>query len=706
MKFLKTILIALLVCSALPAWAATRYVRTADGGTGYDASANPTGQCNGTANVAYPGSGTNQNCAWKNAQWALSLNSSSYPQKISGGDTLIITGDNYVGYLADGSVFQGTSSSYPWDSYFKPVPSGTDSSHKTKIYGANYASCSGRSDTTKLIGKERVQMVLNLEGSDNVELKCLTITDGLDCGEFHGNPARACQRDTYPYGNWGKIGISAVDSENVNLNYVYVEGMAYVGVYAGRLQDWVWDMGDISGNPSAGWDNDRGDPDNWANGGTMTFKGSPTEKFKIQWNGCNNQDPTSPPALSGSCYGQSQSGYGDGFAASDITGALSGADYVFDHVDFSNNVSDGLDLLYKRSKNVTITKSVFAHNAGNQIKIKGKGTINDTKALGDCDFFLGKSYTYTGGAGFDHCRAAGNTISWAVYAAGDYLDIFDSTITGDGDSLIISAGTACNGTERLKVKNSIMVGDTQFGGGDTTDDYYASGDSNGNGDGPCGANTGGLPIDWSSSGSGNIIYATKSNDTGAGISNSNPLLTDKYTDVSIAAGSPARGLRNTSFGGTIDFNGYTRTTAIGALEYGSTSSSASCSNTCSLCSDSGTCSGSAATCYWWSTNTCNTTAEGPICGNTCSQCSNQSTCQASAANCYWWSNSTCNSSAEPSGCSTTCSACANQTNCQASAAGCYWWSNSTCNSTAEGVVVQKNFATVGRCTFSGKAQPR
>lgn len=687
------------------AFAATRYVRcpslgsSQDGGTGYDASVNPTGQCNGTADSPYDGSGTNENCAWQNPGWALSWKDSSYPQKISGGDTLIITGNCEVGYGADGAAaFPGTSSSYPWDAYMKPVPSGPNSSNKTKIYGSNYLTGTGKSDAFKLVGVERAARVLNLEGSDNVDVRFIIATDGLDCAEFHPKASLACQRSSYPYGKWAPNGIYILDSENVEFHYVYADGLAGRGVLAGRIQDFTWDMGSASGNPYAGWDGDLGDPDNWANGGTVTVKGSATDKFKIDWNGCIHGTPETGNPVASSCFTQGQgAGYGDGWAISDRTGALGGANYVFDHVEMNGNTSDGMDNLYKKTgKTVTITNSKFAHNTGNAIKIAGPATIDATIASGDCDFFLGKSYTYTDEA-FTHCRAAGNTIAWNVEAVGNTLDIYSSTITGKGDVLIQSSGAngACNGSERLRVRNSIVIGDTQYGGGDTTDDYYAAG-ATGNSDGSCGS----LAIDWTTSGAGNIIFATKSNDTGAGVTNSDPKLTNKYSDWSIASDSPARGLRNASFGATIDFNGFTRTNASGALEYGSTASSPSCDNTCSLCGSSGTCAASAASCHWWSTNTCNATAEGPICADTCSQCLNQTNCQSSAAGCYWWSNSTCNSTVEPNSCTNTCSACSGQSACQASAAGCFWWNDSTCHNVAQGSTA--TFVVTGKCSITGR----
>lgn len=562
MKSLALSLILLLISPAI-AGATEYFIKHSGGGTGYDATQNPTGQCNGTSSASYDGSGTNEACAWNNYFWAVSWKDGAYPAKVTNGDIITVLDNGEIGYGANGNSFASTSSSFPWDAYPKALPDGVT------LRGVNYANCNSRTDTVELAGRERTGRVLNLQGTDNGTIQCLTITDHEQCGEFHPNSSLACNRSTYPYGNWAQVGIYALDSTNMALTRVYVEGIANRGGYFGRLQNWTWTGGGIDGNLGAGWDGDLGDPDDWANGGTITLRGSATEKFTIKRNGCLDKYPYDGTLVNDSCCSQDQSCYGDGMAISDRSGSLGGANYVFDHVDMSENTSDGLDALYKLDgKTVTVTKSNFAHNAGNQFKASATATIDASKIVSDCDYFEGKAFECESaqcGANFNDCRAAGNAVSWNVEAAGNTLDIYGTTITGKGDVLIISSGASvCNGTERLRVRNSIMQGDTQFGGGDTTDDYYASG-ATGNGDGTCGS----LAIDWSTSGAGNIIYATKNNDTGAGISNSNPLLTDKYTDLSISSSSPARGLWNSSFGSATDFNNFTRVNASGALEYGS-----------------------------------------------------------------------------------------------------------------------------------------
>ena len=68
----------------IPTFAATRYVRT-DGG---DSS-----QCNGSADVPYPGSGNGLTCAWKHPFFALPPGGTP---RISGSDALIIGPGSYM----------------------------------------------------------------------------------------------------------------------------------------------------------------------------------------------------------------------------------------------------------------------------------------------------------------------------------------------------------------------------------------------------------------------------------------------------------------------------------------------------------------------------------------------------------------------------------------------------------------------------------
>ena len=104
--------VLLLSCAIAPwampstASATTYYVRT-DGGTDE--------QCNGHADAAYPGSGSNVDCAWSHPNYALPTNDRP---RIDGGDTLIIgPGEYMIGWESPGLSTKSTrcDRSSPYD---------------------------------------------------------------------------------------------------------------------------------------------------------------------------------------------------------------------------------------------------------------------------------------------------------------------------------------------------------------------------------------------------------------------------------------------------------------------------------------------------------------------------------------------------------------------------------------------------------------
>jgi len=97
-------------------------------------------------------------------------------------------------------------------------------------------------------------MVLNLQGSSNVELACMEITDRSSCVEHHcaggvcPGEVNRCNRDSFPWGDWAATGIKAVDSARVLMRDINVHGMANRGVSAGRLSDWTTERLTIRAN--------------------------------------------------------------------------------------------------------------------------------------------------------------------------------------------------------------------------------------------------------------------------------------------------------------------------------------------------------------------------------------------------------------------------------------------------------------------------
>ena len=195
----------------------TLYVRP-DGGTAE--------QCSGMADAPYPGSGTDQGCAWNHPFQALPPGGTP---RILGGDTLIIGAGSYMlGYGAPGAENCEYEGSY--DCSMPPIPSGPDAAHPTRILGEGWDK--GCLVPPELWGSGRPFHMIDMTGSSNVEIACMEITDHSSCIEDHlfttGGSPYTCQRDTPPYGDWAAVGLYAEDSANV-----LIEGPQYprVGKY-------------------------------------------------------------------------------------------------------------------------------------------------------------------------------------------------------------------------------------------------------------------------------------------------------------------------------------------------------------------------------------------------------------------------------------------------------------------------------------------
>ncbi len=425
--------------SAPLAQGTTYYVRT-DGGS--------PNECTGLADSPYPGSGTNQPCAWDHPFRALPPGGSP---RIAGGDTLLIVAGSYrMGYGAPGADACEAEGAY--ECHMPPVPSGPSPANPTRILGVGWDD--GCSDPPELWGAERPWYVINLTDSDNVEIGCLEITDHSSCVEDHTG-GLACQRDTFPYGDWVADGIYAEDSANVTLRDLNIHGLAVAGIRAGRLTDWTVEDVRIAGNGWVGWEGDIDGGD--SNAGTLTFR-----RWTVEWNGCGETYPGGQPT---GCWDENVGGYGDGVG----TGAT-GGDWLIEDSAFLRNTSDGLDLLYHTEGGRIVLNRVYAEgNAGNQVKVTGSTAITNSVLIGNCAFFENKSFTYN----VDPCRALGNTLE-VVYTGGEHVSIVNATFYGQGDGLVSGGpreGYTCDGTETLTGRNNIFVGDIDFTG-DGTDKSF------------------------------------------------------------------------------------------------------------------------------------------------------------------------------------------------------------------------------------------
>lgn len=425
-------------CALPQAMAATYYVRS-DGGSA--------AQCTGASDAPYRGRGEGRSCAWKHPFIALPPQASP---RIAGGDTLVIGRGNYMIGLGapDTEVCEATASD---DCVMASVPSGPTPAQPTRILGEGHDS--GCKAPPELWATQGAYAVLNLTGSSNIEVACLEMTDHSACivdhnrdGNARGETAR-CTDDALPYGTWGAYGIYAADSSQVLLRDLHIHGLAANGVRAGRLRDWTLQRVRLRANGWAGWDGNlnEGKGRSSSNSGYIRFSGG-----EIAWNGCGERYPGGQVF---GCWAQQQGGYGDGLGTAD-----SGGDWLFEDLSVHHNTSDGLDLLYMDGTgSVTIRRVRAQGNAGNQIKVSGPVTIENTIALGDCGFFADFPTSNLGDG--DHCRAKGNTLSIRPTAR-SLATLRHNTIAGQGDCLMITShGDA---SARVLVQNNAFIGDREW----------------------------------------------------------------------------------------------------------------------------------------------------------------------------------------------------------------------------------------------------
>jgi len=423
--------------------AGTYYVRR-DGGT--------TTQCTGLSDAAYPGSGTDQNCAWHHPFDALPpQGGGTHPAlRLHGGDTLVIGAGSYeMGLNTPGakSTYKACNPNWSWDCVMATVPSGT-SDQPTRILGAGWNT--GCKDAPELWGSEHAGQVVSLNGSSNVVIGCLDITDHSNCiiGHLGGHSSYLCNRDHPPFGAWASVGLRAKDSSNVTLQDLDIHGMANRGIIAGRLSDWTIKRVKLVANAWAGWDGDLGESAGSSNSGDIVF-----DTVEVGFNGCGESYPDRKPY---GCWGQEEGGYGDGLGT-----ASTGGNWKFINSYFHHNTQDGLDLLYANTHaTITVTQTHAEGNAGNQIKLAGSPTVSNSVIVGNCSFYYGRDYmSGNNSAGSDTagdlCRAMGNALVLSLQP-GMHGRVEYNTITGQGDCLIL----AINGdhSSSLAIENNALIG--------------------------------------------------------------------------------------------------------------------------------------------------------------------------------------------------------------------------------------------------------
>jgi hypothetical protein len=353
-----------LLLISLPLVGETWYVRH-DGGTRYS-SHNRKGQCDGKADAAYTGSGTNQHCAFNDVRYLWTDGSYTTDPRAgapswgwigAGGDTYIIGGGPWrVGQSGPGDNQGLGLQGDPYDAGAPPPHSGTAAQH-TRILGENFASCSA-TNKTQLFGGFGINTVLSLQGAHFVDIQCLDLTRHSDCIKY-GNPAvpRNCNK-SYPLDDFATNGIMTdKNTRDILLQDMNIHGFTSRGIMGPIGGTITATRVVISTNGAAGWDFDDGNSTPNVNGViNLSY-------VTIEWNGCNQAYPGGGVKT---CYSQDSGGYGDGIGTPGGTCLTAHVD----HSIFRYNTQDGYDMLHNDTGkcSMTITDSMAYGNNGQQFK--------------------------------------------------------------------------------------------------------------------------------------------------------------------------------------------------------------------------------------------------------------------------------------------------------------------------------------------------
>ncbi len=425
--------------AAPPAGPGTTWYIRPDGGTRYSANM-PLGQCDGKHDSAYPGSGTNQPCAFNDFRFMW--DDQSYANDawvMAGGDTVIIRGcaananqatpsapDCRIGWDAN----TGPGAGYTWcfgggGSYGctnPTIPAGTAAQH-TRILGQNYAACStggvtNKSALAQIFGGFGVNNVLNLTGTQYVDVQCIEITEHNGQCITHGSPAYPS-----PCNTSGGASLSDYDANgiltnnataNVLLQDVSIHGHTNSGIQGPIGGAITLNRVNVSFNGFAGWNFDDGSATPDAAGSSIT-----ANYVTMEGNGCNEEYPIVHAFPAVSCYDLNSGGFGDSWSGQQTE--LDG--FTCNHCQMLYNTKDGFIGPHTFIKNLLIENSESIGNMGQQWKWtntpNATTTFVNNLTVGNCNRLSapmpGAPSNYNQYLSL-FCRAAGDVLSFSSNA--------------------------------------------------------------------------------------------------------------------------------------------------------------------------------------------------------------------------------------------------------------------------------------------------
>jgi hypothetical protein len=449
----------------------TWFIRT-DGGTRYSANV-PSGQCDGLADVGYPGTGVNQHCAYNDVRYMwMDGTYGNSAWVMAGGDTLVIRGcaalpsqqnpdaphcrigwDKATGNDAQNFWCAGVNA--PWGCSMPQPPSGTASQHTRILGGCAYGTYSCNpvigypytsNNLTQLFGGPASGAVMYLYGSQYVDIEGLEITTHNGKCTLVGSVGypEYCPNSP-PYADEAQWGVLTNNqTSNIKLQDVYIHGFTNIGMGGPIGGPFTVTRVIIGFNAFAGWNFDDGHDTPDAAGSSIT-----ANYLTVIGNGCLEEYPivhTQFPAKS--CWDSNSGGFGDG---------LSGQDTELDsftclHCGLFYNTKDAFIGPHTQITNLDVENLATAGNMGSELKfaqyLGGTALFQNDLIVENClrmsEALPGAVQNFNESTGLpgsyltNYCRAGAESFNY-ITRLGSSVYFSGNTMIG-ADAIMIAAG--------------------------------------------------------------------------------------------------------------------------------------------------------------------------------------------------------------------------------------------------------------------------
>jgi hypothetical protein len=473
----------------------TWYVRT-DGGTRYSSNVT-TGQCDGQADAAYPGSGANQHCAFSDVRYMWTDGTYGISAwVIAGGDTVVIRGcaantgqqnpdapHCRIGWdtANGGGMCQGVNAF--WGCSVPPPPSGTSAQHTRILGGCAYGTYTCNpvigypytsNNLTQLFGGFDVGAVMYLSGSQYVDLEGLEITSHNGQCSRYGAPEypSGCSTNA-PVGDFANWGIVTTNkTSNITLQDIYIHGLTTIGIGGPIGGPFTLTRVSIDFNTFAGWNFDDGVPTPDAPGSSIT-----QSYVTMIGNGCLEEYPivhTQFPAKS--CWDTQSGGFGDSWSgqAGPASEESDMDSFTCDHCYVAYNTKDGALGPHTLLKKLSLTNSVWIGNMGQQgkwgMQQNSTTALTNNLIVGNCYRMseqlpgAAQNFNISSGLGGSYlsgfCRASGTVFDYFADLNSTVLFANNTFVTYSPTIFDFGCGTLSGGCNPYALENNIFLGYT------------------------------------------------------------------------------------------------------------------------------------------------------------------------------------------------------------------------------------------------------